>query len=468
MSFGNRFVYRFMFVSSLLLSSIVAYGTTPYVAHDYIRIPVGQLTPEFVSRYGFIRDHVVDSEYAFGYVTQSEFAKLPRTILNEVKRLDARQWAHHSMDPKTLQPRPVLLPQILHDTEDYHTYETLTTELTTLSTKYKNLSTLVSAGKSVEGRDLWYMRITSSKLSDQMKPKLLYISSMHGDEVVGKELLIYLIRDLLNLYGTDTDLTALVDNSILYIMPSMNPDGTYHQDRFNANGVDLNRDFPTMDDQPFSSGHAPETQAIMNLHQANNFEIAINFHTGALCFNTPWDSIPNDGTHPFGDDKLVQALANEYAELNAPMHAVNEGNFVNGVTYGYEWYQVLGGMQDWASFFIEATHSTVELSDVKWPDASTLAGFWTDNRTSLITFLSRGLDGIHLKVTDAQGNLLDSGVDMTTATRTLHYHGYVHRPAIQGTQQVTISAPGFTSQSLTLTTRRFDGTFQNVVLTKGH
>ncbi len=458
------FVMRLL-LGILICASSATFAKNAKVEHDYIRIPLSEVTPNFVSKYGFIRDHVIDDQYAFGYVTKQDFKRIPSVVLKNLTLVDAMKWAHNDMDPKTLQVRPA------HATtfgtpEPYHTYETLTSELKTLGTQFQSIVTVASAGKTVEGRDLWYLRVTSQKLADELKPKLLYISSMHGDEVVGKEMLVYLTRDLLNGYGKDARVTALVDHSIVYLMPSMNPDGTVHQQRFNANGVDLNRDFPGLDEEAFSGGRAVETQAIMNLHKANNFQIAINFHTGALCFNTPWDSKPNGSSDLFGDDELMQAMGNEYATLNANMHKVNGDNFVNGVTYGYEWYQVLGGMQDWASFFREASHATVELSDVKWPSASTLAGFWSDNRESLLTYLERGTDGVHVKVTDAQGALLDVGVDLSTTKRTLHYHGYVNRPAITGSQTVTLSSPGYVTQTLNTTSSRFNGEFQNVVLVK--
>jgi carboxypeptidase D len=191
----------------------------------------------------------------------------------------------------------------------------------------------------------------------------------------------------------------------------------------------------------------------------------MNLHGGAVCVNIPWDSKPNtDGQH-FGDDQLMFSLANDYTSHNAPMHAVNEDSFHNGVTYGYEWYQVLGGMQDWADFFQQSTHATLELSDVKWPDAGDLPGFWSDNRESLIGYLQSGMTGFHLKAVDAKGKAVPIDVDMSTATRTLHFdNGVVHRPAVGGSQQVTLKASGFQTQTLTLSPVLFDGTYQTVVM----
>lgn len=92
---------------------------------------------------------------------------------------------------------------------------------------------------------------------------------MHGDETVGRQMLIYLAHFLLQNYGRSERVTRLVNNTEIYIMPSMNPDGyevsspgcstfgglgglfgfTGRSGRNNANNVDLNRDFPKQFDE---------------------------------------------------------------------------------------------------------------------------------------------------------------------------------------------------------------------------
>ncbi len=446
-------------VVAFLLSSASLLGATKW---KYVRAPLTDLPK------GFIRDHIRDDQYAIGYLPAETWKNLTPELREKMVELDARAWSEAQFNLKTLQEiqRPVI--NEFGPFEEYHTYTSLTSELKALAEKYPQLVTLSSAGKTVDGREIWIVELSARDVVDENKPQLLYVSSMHGDEVVGKEMMVYFIRDLLASYGTDERATQLLRYGRLFLIPSMNPDGTERHQRFNANGVDLNRNFPEMNEQPFStSGRAIETINLMELHRNHHFLVAANFHTGSLCVNLPWDHKANSPGEKFGDDVLMMSLAKEYASHNAPMLEVQGGSFHDGITYGYEWYQVLGGMQDWASFFRGSTHATMELSEIKWPSASSLPGFWSNNRESLVGYFEHGLDGLHLRVVDEKGALVQNiGVDISTAKRTLTYNNFVHRPTVAGPQQVTLKAPGYLTQTLTVNPSRFDGTYQTVVLRK--
>lgn len=108
----------------------------------------------------------------------------------------------------------------------YTHYEELQQLFNLLVLKYPNLAKVISIGKSVEGRDLLVLEISENVKERKLcEPMVKYVANMHGDEAVGRELLVYLAQYLLNNYGKDERVTKLVNNTDIYLMPSMNPDG---------------------------------------------------------------------------------------------------------------------------------------------------------------------------------------------------------------------------------------------------
>lgn len=123
-----------------------------------------------------------------------------------------------------------------------------------LNLNYPNITRLYSIGESVKGRQLYVMEVTENPgKHSQNKPEVKYIGNMHGNEVVGREILLLLLNYLCENFGTNERVTKILKNVRLHVMPSMNPDGyeifkegTIYGvgGRTNAKGVDLNRNFP--------------------------------------------------------------------------------------------------------------------------------------------------------------------------------------------------------------------------------
>ena len=109
---------------------------------------------------------------------------------------------------------------------DYHNYTSMTTFLRHVSTIYSNLTALYSIGQSVQGREIWVMVVSKSPYEHMIgKPNVKYVSNMHGNEAVGREMMLHLILHLVQNYETDYYIRWLLDNTRIHIMPSMNPDG---------------------------------------------------------------------------------------------------------------------------------------------------------------------------------------------------------------------------------------------------
>ena len=108
--------------------------------------------------------------------------------------------------------------------EKYYNYDELKNLLETLQQTYPKISKLFSIGKSVENRELLVLQI-SDKIDDiePGEPWFKYVGNMHGDETVGRSMLISLAHHLLHNYGLDNRITKLVNNTNIFIMPTLNP-----------------------------------------------------------------------------------------------------------------------------------------------------------------------------------------------------------------------------------------------------
>lgn len=268
---------------------------------------------------------------------------------------------------------------------DYPTHAEIEAKLFAAQKKRPDIIQVFSIGKSTKGRELWVVKISDNVLSDETEPEFKYISSMHGDEITGRELTTFFVEEIAKKYGSDAELTELVNNTEIYIMPSMNPDGSAMRQRANANGYDLNRNFPDISNPNSNStvGRQIENQHVMKWQATRRFALSANFHGGTIVVNYPWDS--KYERHPL--DAFVKELSIGYAELNPEMR--NSTEFRGGITNGADWYVVRGGMQDWSYFWYNDLQITVELSHMKWPNYADIPGFYTSNRDSMIYYMKQ-------------------------------------------------------------------------------
>lgn len=266
---------------------------------------------------------------------------------------------------------------------NYPTSLQIAEKLKGTAAKYPKIMKLVNIGKSGKGNDLLVMKISDNVNVNEVEPEFKYISSMHGDEITGRELSVSLIEEIGEKYGKDSEITELVNNTEIYIMPSMNPDGSDLKRRGNAKGADLNRNFPDMtrDTESTSAGREIENQHMMKFQEEHQFSLSANFHGGTVVINYPWDS--KYDLHPL--DAFIKELSNGYAQLNPEMRSSQE--FPGGITNGAAWYVVRGGMQDWSYVWHNDLQITIELSHTKWPDYSDIPGFYKDNRDSMVYFM---------------------------------------------------------------------------------
>ncbi|XP_029111423.1 carboxypeptidase D isoform X3 [Scleropages formosus] len=345
----------------------------------------------------------------------------------------------------------------------HHHYSDMELFLLRYSTDYPAIARHYSVGKSVENRELYVMEISDNPgVHEQGEPEFKYVANMHGNEVVGRELLLNLIEYLCRNYGTDPEVTQLVNDTRIHIMPSMNPDGYEmaqegdvkgYVGRNNSNNIDLNRNFPDRFGS-IAEPRQPETIAVMNWIKSHPFVLSANLHGGSLVVNYPYDN--NGGSNSTSpDDSVFKMVSLAYSRANPVMHKGHPCEelypneyFKEGITNGAQWYSVPGGMQDWNYVNTNCFEVTIELGCVKYPPAKELPVYWEQNRRSLLEFIHqvhRGVKGMVMDSKDGTGipNATIS-IKEVNHTVTTSKDGEYWRLLVPKTYTLTASARGYT------------------------
>jgi hypothetical protein len=156
-----------------------------------------------------------------------------------------------SLDPRTFHPATI------PDYPCYRTIAELYAGLQAIRADHPAITELVDIGDSFQGRDLWVLRITNQAVTAP-KPALFVMANVHGRELITNETALAFVDYLTDGYGTDADVTWLVDHHAIHVLVSANPDGHVKNEpgepwawwRKNVNsgfctggweGVDLNR-----------------------------------------------------------------------------------------------------------------------------------------------------------------------------------------------------------------------------------
>lgn len=258
-------------------------------------------------------------------------------------------------------------PLMKPDLGAYHTYDEAAAEMASYAALYPSIAALDTIGLSVEGRPVLAMKISDNVAVEEGEPEVLVVGCHHARELMSVEIPLYLMRRLLDGYGLDPVLTALVNERQIWIVPVLNPDGlVYVQDnsggqsdtwwrknrRDNGDGtfgVDLNRNYafewgyddvgssPTTGSDvyrgtgPFSE---PETAALRDLMTTHAFRITASFHSYGQLFLWPWGYQPADTP----DQTLFQAFGDSVSVQNGYL----AGNPASGAIY-----LTNGEMNDW-------------------------------------------------------------------------------------------------------------------------
>lgn len=338
----------------------------------------------------------------------------------------------------------------------YPNYPTYLEILQQFKIKYSSLCELHQIGSSVNGRKLMMLKLSSASTENSARPSVLLKSSIHGNELTGYKLLIWLSEYLLKNYGIDPLVTKLLDETEIWIYPLANPDGTYfggdhtvvNAKRFNANNLDLNRNYPdpALGQHPDGKMWQPETVAMMEFFNRKQIVLSAVLHTGAELINYPWDT----WSRLHADNTWYRQISRNYTNIVHRKNALYMTSYENGIVNGYTWYRITGGQQDFVNYFAQGREVTIELSEDDMPDSTMLAKYWEYNRDALLNYIEESLYGIYGQVTDAK-----TGLPLTAKVELLNHdkdnswvysnasNGSFFRLLAPGDYQVRVSALGY-------------------------
>uniref|UniRef100_A0A1B6FDZ9 Peptidase M14 domain-containing protein n=1 Tax=Cuerna arida TaxID=1464854 RepID=A0A1B6FDZ9_9HEMI len=372
----------------------------------------------------------------------------------------------------------------------YHTHEEMTSFLKNFTKTHSNLTRLYSIGESFEGRELLVVRISGGD-DLLLRPNLKLVGNIHGNEAVGREVLLHFIEYLVTEYNKgDKRVRRLLDYAHVHILPSMNPDGFANAlrvsaideldsepgihppghclarpGRSNSLGKDLNRNFPDYF-RKLRPELQNETLAVMRWLDDFPFVLSAALHGGSLVANYPFDNSKYDSSVPkepnlTEDDDVFKHLALVYARGHPTMHKGEacpnnfaKDTFPNGIINGAEWYPLTGSMQDYNYIVHGCMEITLEISCCKFPEPAELQSSWSQNREPLLAFLEESRRGIRGIVMDENGISLPNVTIKILGRETFPFYstlkGEFWRILLAGTYLLQVEAQGFEKRTITV------------------
>jgi len=287
----------------------------------------------------------------------------------------------------------------------FKTFSEIESFLDSLAAAYPNLITSkFSIGTTIEGRDIWAIKISDNPNSDENEPEILYVGLTHAREPAASEALMNFMNHLLSNYALDTAIENIINNRELFFIPVFNADGYVWNEttdplggglwrknrRPNGDstsiGVDMNRNWgfkwgyddvgssPVMDGQtyrgtaPFSE---PENQAMRDFIISRDIRIIHNSH-----------SYSNLELWPPGYDRVFSKYEDMFSTIGDSLTKYN------GYTpqIGWELYPTNGEADGWAwgdtilkPRIISFTAEVGNFSDGFWPNPSRIPALNAEN-----------------------------------------------------------------------------------------
>ncbi len=328
----------------------------------------------------------------------------------------------------------------------FYTYEEMLNELDQMYDLYPNIISERSDVKdpnnssnphihqTYEGRFLQWVKISDNPNTTEFEPQILYTALHHAREPASMQQLIYFMWYLLENYESNEVVKKIIDESELFFIPCVNPDGyIYNQEiepngggmwrknRRDGHGVDNNRNYSFIDeegnevwntsgtsnnpnndtyagDSPFSES---ENRAIRYFVESNNFKIALNNHTYGNLLLYPYGY---DYNQPTEDDDIFEFISSEMVEQN------NYNNIISS-----DLYPAAGDSDDFMYGMLNTQDNslrekifamTPEIGSSFWPQASTIESICKEMVYHNLT--AAKMIGNYAKINDISGNFISS------------------------------------------------------------
>ncbi|XP_047467287.1 probable carboxypeptidase X1 [Mugil cephalus] len=329
----------------------------------------------------------------------------------------------------------------------HHNYKEMRKLMKSVTEECPDITRIYTIGKSYTGLKLYVMEISDNPGKHELgEPEFRYVAGMHGNEALGRELVLNLMQYMCREYKRGNQrIVRLVTETRIHLLPSMNPDGYeqayekgselagWAEGRYSFEGIDLNHNFPDLNNIMWDaqekagetakvSNHyipipeyytkedafvAPETRAVISWMQDIPFVLSANLHGGELVVTYPFDCTrdwaPQEDT-PTADNAFFRWLASVYASTNLVManpdrRICHYEDFQahNNIINGGAWHTVPGSMNDFSYLHTNCFEVTVELSCDKFPHVSELPIEWENNKESLLVYMEqvhRGIKGV--------------------------------------------------------------------------
>ncbi|HHE38846.1 MAG TPA: hypothetical protein ENL20_09780 [Candidatus Cloacimonetes bacterium] len=477
----------FIFIALLLVSFTLSAEEKVVIRFEY---PTAQVLKEFTPEFYDIASFK-PGQYLDIVVTRSKYEEL----LNrgyKIKIVQTEQQLKQNLKDK-------------RELTAYRNYNEVLTELQLIEANNPTICKLYDIGETwgkeysdngnsnydIYHQEVWALKVSDNVLVEEDEPGVYYMGTHHAREPISCEVTMAILNHILDNYGTDPTITDNVNNSQIWFIPLVNPNG--HKlviDEYDVwwrknirdnnengyidsyDGVDPNRNYGwewgpvgTSDDWSSDVYHGPEAWsepeivAMKNLLESHHFVTGITYHSYSELVLFPFGY--NDGVIAPDHDALEELAI----EMAVTIPSAYGGNYTP--QEAWELYPCMGTTDDYSYGQHGIFSFTIELGTEFIPPGNEIQGICDDNIQAAMILLDRvnyqTLTGI---ITDSETGLpivaeiYIEGIDNTGVYREPYQSdelfGRYYRLLETGNYDVTFSADGYFSQ-----------TFENVSIISG-